>query len=214
MRRNSSIAACPACSSPAATAIGFVEKVQDISHNRSVADLEVGYFFTPKFRAFTMANAGYSHGGIDFPINGPGRAAASSTVLNHDQIQKVHHLDLGAGAAYSISDSFDVFGSFSRLVAGRNGHALESGDHRRRELELQPQEERRPISAITASAPAGPRAHGLETVTARRREGSLVRCICQKSAIVDRRPLRDESVSVDRAGCDRRNVNSSDPIRS
>ncbi len=51
---------------------GFVEKVQDISHNRSMADLEVGYFFTAKFRAFTMTNAGYTHGGVDFPPNGPG----------------------------------------------------------------------------------------------------------------------------------------------
>ena len=49
---------------------GFVEKVQDISHNRSLADLEVGYFLTPSFRAFAMTSGQYTHGGIDFPING------------------------------------------------------------------------------------------------------------------------------------------------
>ena len=29
--------------------------------------------------------------------------------------------------AYSISDSMDVFASFSKLVVGRNGHALNRG---------------------------------------------------------------------------------------
>ncbi len=86
---------------------------------------------------------------------------------------------MGAGASYSISDSLDVFGSFSKLVAGRNGHALNRGitvggswSFSRR---------KNASDVITASAPAGPPSGTLETVTARR-QGSLVRCICQKSA--------------------------------
>lgn len=152
---------------------GFVEKVLDISHNRSLADLEVGYFFTSSFRAFSMANAGYTHGGIDFPANGlPGLAPEYRP--NHDQIQRVHHLDLGVGAAYSMTDAIDVFGSFTRTVAGRNGHALDKGftvgvswGFRRTSM---------PSDAITANAPSSADGEATE-----KREGSLLRCICQKS---------------------------------
>jgi hypothetical protein len=148
----------------------FVEKVLDISHNRSLGDLEVGYFFTSKLRAFTMANAGYTHGGIDLPLTGlPGLAPEFRG--NHDRIQRVHHLDLGAGASYSISDSFDVFGSYARSVAGRNGHALNRGVTIGASWSFQ----RRRSASDTVTAAAAP-----DTVTTGR-EGSLVRCICQKS---------------------------------
>jgi hypothetical protein len=73
---------------------GFVEKVLDISHNRSSADLEVGYFFTPKFRAFGMTSAQYTHGGLDMPTNGPyGLPLRYQPV--HDLIQKVNYWKAG-----------------------------------------------------------------------------------------------------------------------
>ncbi|HXW04191.1 MAG TPA: hypothetical protein VD833_03085 [Vicinamibacterales bacterium] len=158
---------------------GFVEQVLDISHNRSVADLEVGYFFSQRFRAFAMTNAGYTHGGIDFPPNGLAGLPPEYR-LNHDQIQKVHQLHLGGGAAYSITDAFDVFGSFSRLVAGRNGHALDRGITVGASWSFSL---RKSPDAVTSSAPTRSRravsADGAQLPG--RREGSLVRCICQKS---------------------------------
>lgn len=151
---------------------GFVEKVVDISHNRSVGDLEIGYFFSSAFRAFLNAHGQYSHGGIDFPTSGGLAALPPEYRTNHDQIQKVHVLDLGAGAAYSITDSIDVFGSFSKLVAGRNGHALNRGITVGASWSFN--RKKQAADAITA-APTAP-----ETVTAKR-EGTLLRCICQKS---------------------------------
>lgn len=143
---------------------GFVERVLDISHNRSIADLEVGYFFSPAFRAFATSHGLYTHGGIDFPAGGlPAVPAALRPV--HDQIQRVHALSLGGGAAYSITDSIDVFGSISREVAGRNGHAMDRGITIGASWTF-----RRTRQAAPAAA----------TVT-QKREGSLVRCICQKS---------------------------------
>jgi hypothetical protein len=144
---------------------GFVEQVLDISHNRSIADLEIGYFFSPAFRAFATSHGLYTHGGIDFPNGGlPALPAVFRPV--HDQIQRVHSLSLGGGAAYSLTDSMDVFGSFSREVAGRNGHAMDrgitigaSGTFRR---------------ARQAASPAA-------ASLTQKREGSLLRCICQKS---------------------------------
>jgi hypothetical protein len=163
---------------------GFTEKVLDISHNRSMADLEVGHFFTPSFRAFAMASGQYTHGGIDIPVAGlPALPAAYRPV--HDQIDRAHNFKLGGGGAYSITDSIDVFGSFVRTMAGRNEHALDraitvgtSWSFRRKSNDP---------GAITANAPDSltaakqqqARAGSVTTTTSKR---SLLRCICQKSA--------------------------------
>jgi hypothetical protein len=155
-------------------AYGFVEKVLDISHNRSSADLEVGYFFTPAFRAYAGFGGQYTHGGIDFPLGGM-RALPLKHQPVHDQIQRVHFLDISAGAAYSISDSIDIFGSFSRLAVGRNGHALNRGITVGASWSFA--RKRKGADTITASA-----AGGAPQRIAAKREGSLIRCICQKSA--------------------------------
>lgn len=157
-------------------AYGFVEKVQDIAHNRSSGDLELGYFVTPSFRAFAMANGQYTHGGIDLPLAGP-----SALPLNyqpvHDIIQKVHHLNAGAGFAYSINDAVDMFASFSRLVAGRNGHVLNRGVTVGASWSFS-RRAKGDVVAAGAGAPAGEYAR-----MAARRRGSLARCICQKSGM-------------------------------
>lgn len=151
-------------------AYGFAERVLDIAHNRSLADLEVGYFVNPSLRVFAMGNAQYTHGGIDVPPAGLTALPAEYRPV-HDQIDRAHHINLGAGAAYSITDTLDVFGSFVRTVTGRNEHALNRA------------------IAIGASwgfsrkrrAPDwGDGAAATDTVTARR-EGSLIRCTCQRS---------------------------------
>ena len=153
---------------------GFLQKVQDIKHNRSTGDLEVGYFVTPTFRTFGMASAQYSHGGIEFPAGGLPAVPAQLRAV-HDVVQRVNFLNVGAGFAYSVRESFDVFGSFSRQVAGRNGHVLNRGvtigaswsfSHRPNGQAV--------ASNYGAPGPRYPRASG-------RREGSLLRCICQKT---------------------------------
>ena len=129
-----------------------------------------------------MTNAGYTHGGVDFPPGGPA-ALPPEYLFNHDQIQKVHHLDVGGGAWSSISDTLDVSGSFSKLVAGRNGHALNRGITVGASWSFS---RRKNASDVTATTAPGT---GPDTVTASaqatgRRQGSLVRCICLKSASV------------------------------
>jgi hypothetical protein len=155
----------------------FVEQVLDMSRNRSLADLEVGYFFNSRFRAFTSANGGYSHGGIDFPVTGlPGLPVEYR--VNHDQIQRIHFLNVGGGAAFSLTDAVDVFGSFSTQVAGRNGHAMDRGITMGVSWGF-----RRRVPGETASQTAPPSEAPeteAETTTAKR-QGSLLRCICQKS---------------------------------
>jgi hypothetical protein len=155
-------------------AYGFVQKVEDISHNKSMGDLEVGYFVTPSFRAFATANGAYTHGGIDFPLAGLAALPLRYQPV-HDIVQRVNYLHAGGGFAYSISDSVDLFGSFSRLVAGRNGHALNRGITLGASWNFSRQSARRTAAAGTGAPPSE------YTRTVARREGSLARCVCQKS---------------------------------
>jgi hypothetical protein len=157
-------------------AYGFVQKVEDISHNRSMGDLEVGYFVGPAFRVFAMASGQYTHGGIDFPAGGlPAVPLRYKQV--HDVIQRVHYVHTGGGFAYSINDSIDVFASFSRLVAGRNGHALNRGVTVGASWSFSGRSTR---AAVAAGAGA-PSSQYAEMIA--RRQGSLARCICQKSGM-------------------------------
>jgi len=156
-------------------AYGFVEKVQDISHNRGMADLELGYFVTPSFRAFGIANVQKTYGGIDFPITGQAGLPAQLRPV-HDVIQRVNYLNLGGGMAYSLTDSFDLFGSFLRAAAGRNGHVLNRGVTLGASWSFNGRAKGN-ASAAAGGAPSSKEYARMST----KREGSLGRCICQKS---------------------------------
>jgi hypothetical protein len=104
---------------------GFTEKVRDISHNRSNMDFEVGYFLTPSLRLLGLASGQYTHGGID--LTGNLRATNLNLFLVHDQVQRDHQLNLGAGVAYALTEKIDLFSSLVHTVAKRNGHATHYG---------------------------------------------------------------------------------------
>jgi hypothetical protein len=147
---------------------GFVEKVIDISRKRSDLDVEVGYFITEKLRAFALGHGQVTHGGFDWPMNYL-RVWTPSQIARHDQITRENFLNVGAGAALSLSDNVDLFGSFMRTVAARNAHAHD------RMLSIGLSfSVRRP--SPTQEAPAVTAAASERSV----REGSLVRCVCQK----------------------------------
>jgi hypothetical protein len=109
-------------------AYGFVEQVVDISHNRSLASLEAAYFATPKLRLLALSSGEITHGGIDFYGATISRALLTTEqFIHHDQIVRENLLSLGGGASYSLTESFDVFGSLMHTVAQRNGHELDRG---------------------------------------------------------------------------------------
>jgi hypothetical protein len=155
-------------------AYGFVEKVQNISHNRSMADIEGGYFLTPSFRTFGMVSGQYTHGGITLPPGGFATIPAPYK-FTHDVIQRVHYVNVGGGFAYSMTDSLDLFGSFTRQVAGLNGHKLNRGVSLGVSWTFS-----RGAKGEATTAGAGAPAGEYARITAKR-EGSLGRCICQRS---------------------------------
>jgi len=142
-------------------AYGFTEKALDISHNRSNIDLEVGYFVTPKLRMMALGAGQLTHGGIDM-VPSPRLNLPASQFLHHDQITRINFLNLGGGAAYSITERIDVFGSMVRTVAARNGHLIDRG-----------------LSMGLSWSFSARRGKGRAIAQA---EQSLAKCVCTKSA--------------------------------
>jgi hypothetical protein len=141
-------------------AYGIAEKVVDISHNRSNADLEVGYFVTPKLRLLALGTGQLTHGGIDMVPNA--RTVLGPLFQYHDQISRINFLDVGGGVSFALTDRVDLFGSLLRTVAARNGHAL---DHA--------------LSLGLSWSFSSKRANDRVIASADR---SLARCLCGKSA--------------------------------
>jgi hypothetical protein len=154
---------------------GFVEQVGDLSLNRTSGDFEVGYFLTPSLRAFGIVSGQYTHGGIDFPATGGIAALPPEQRPVHDIIQQVHYVHAGGGVSYSISDSIDMFASFARLVSGRNGHALNRGITIGASWGFSRSKSNGNTTGAGAPSAEYARLTG-------KKEGSLGRCICQKSA--------------------------------
>jgi hypothetical protein len=147
---------------------GFAQQVLDISHNRSNLDLELGYFVKPELRVFALGAGQVTHGGIDFPDPALWPTLPVALVQHHDQIGRDNELNLGGGAAYSVTPTLDLFGSVVHTVTGRNMHELEYG------LTVGMS-----WSFMTGHAVA----HAHRSTAADRATGEtrkLLRCVCQK----------------------------------
>jgi hypothetical protein len=143
---------------------GFLQQVRDINRRTSQGSIELGYFITPELRVFGMTSGSYTHGGVD--LRGIGQIHPTLLPV-HDQVDKLHNLSVTAGAAVSLTDDMDLFGSFTRQIAGRNGHYLDRG-----------------LSVGVSWSFRRGRARGAaetEDEVAEGPERTLLRCVCQKS---------------------------------
>jgi len=112
----------------------FVEKVLNIPHNRSTADLTLGYFATSSLGARLLLSYLYTHGGITIPqgvICDPvlqcGPTDPSPTWQHHDQIPHDVSLIGGAGLSYSLTGSLDLTATYFANLYGENGHKINTG---------------------------------------------------------------------------------------
>ncbi len=142
-------------------ALAFSEGALDQSRRYSLASLEGAYFLTPSLRLLAMTSARIGHTGIDLAPDS-GRVLPADVFRHHDQISRESYLNVGGGAALSLTDTWDLFGSFTTTVTGRNTHAVNRG-----------------ISLGVAWSFGGPGA--LIRASRDTREGGLVRCLCQKA---------------------------------
>ena len=100
----------------------FVEKVAGISHDRSNADLELGYFPTERWSLRAVVLWQDTHGGIDVPV-----PPSHPLFDHHDQIAEESFLNVGAGLACSLTDRIDIHALYLTSVSGKNGHKLDTG---------------------------------------------------------------------------------------
>jgi hypothetical protein len=106
-------------------AYSFVERVLGFPHNKSNADLDVGYFVSPAALVRILASWQKTHGGgFSFDVYNP-PPKDSPIFIHHDQIGTEDYLNLGTGASYTVNDSVDVFLVAVRTVWGRNGHKMD-----------------------------------------------------------------------------------------
>jgi hypothetical protein len=142
-------------------ALNISEGVLDQPRRYSQVSLEGAYFLTPPLRLLAMMAGRIAHTGIDlYPDSG--RVLPFEIFSHHDQISRESFTNVGGGAAYSLNDTVDVFGSFTVTVRGRNTHAVNRG------------------ISMGVSWSFGDRGNQ-SLIGASARERSLTRCLCEKS---------------------------------
>lgn len=100
----------------------FVEKVAGVSHDRSNAELEIGYFLNEAVSIRVVGSWLETHGGIELPL-----PVTDPLFPHHDQLGDVSSVNVGAGVAWAVSRRFSVYALYLESVRGRNGHKIDQG---------------------------------------------------------------------------------------
>ncbi len=100
----------------------FVEKVAGVAHDRSNADLEIGWFVTPQWSVRLLFAAVDTHGGIPVPV-----PPTHPLFSFHDQLAAERLRNVGAGIAWSMSDQADIYVVYLQSVHGESAHKLDRG---------------------------------------------------------------------------------------
>jgi hypothetical protein len=100
----------------------FVEQVAGIAHDRSNADLEIGWFMTPQWSVRALLSAVETHGGIPVPV-----PPTHPLFEFHDQLAAESLRNVGAGVSWSMSDQTDIYVLYLQSVRGESAHKLDRG---------------------------------------------------------------------------------------
>ena len=136
--------------------------LEDFPRRYSVASLETAYFLTPSVRLLAITAGRIGHTGIDLSPTA-GVDLPFEQFYHHDRISQESYWNVGAGAGVSLTDTVDLFGSFTTTLSGRNTHAVNRGLS---------------IGVAWSFGEGGAMALASRSAS----EGSLVRCLCQKGS--------------------------------
>jgi hypothetical protein len=100
----------------------FVEKVQDVSHDRSNLNLEIGTFVTRRWSVSAFGSWQETHGGIDLPV-----PRTNPYFANHDRIGDDDYFNAGVGTGFSFTPDLTFFVTYLTAVSGSNGHVMNQG---------------------------------------------------------------------------------------
>jgi hypothetical protein len=105
----------------------IVEKVLDISTNRSNINLEPGFEVTRKFFVRSLLTWQRVHGGLrlgapNSALLPPGEINTPQLLVQSDRLRRANYFHAGMGASYSLPH-VDVFASYVAYVSGTDTHA-------------------------------------------------------------------------------------------
>ena len=100
----------------------FVDPVAGISHDRSNASLEIGYFLNRSVSFRALGSWQWTHGGIDVPVS-----ITSPLFPYHDRLAAEEYFNVGFGSTWTINDHVSVYGLYMEALSGTNAHKV---DHR------------------------------------------------------------------------------------
>ena len=97
----------------------IAQHVEHFSLNRSNADWEFGYFYTPRLSLRFTGAWQHSYGGIGIPFD--------SNIPDyhelHDRAAKSNYIRFGGGLSFSVTKSVDLHADFGNTARGTNTHA-------------------------------------------------------------------------------------------
>lgn len=117
----------PKASVQAGYTFSFVEKVVDISINRSNGFIDLGYALTSRLYARAAGIWQETHGGLKFgsptgnPFFPPGEINTPQRSAQRDRLLKTRYWQVAGGLSYSAGPA-DLFASYSKYVWGRDAH--------------------------------------------------------------------------------------------
>jgi hypothetical protein len=97
-----------------------VEKVLDLSLNRSNSDVAVGYFLTPRLSTTFLWTRQWSHGGLGF--SDIYNTTSTDIFLQQDRLTKQSYQHVGVGVGVNLTESMSASFSFRKFVSGVNAH--------------------------------------------------------------------------------------------
>ena len=104
----------------------FVERVLGIAPNRSNIEVQPGYFLTRRTSLLATGQYVYTHSGLDLNYSLFHAGLSGDQWIHHDQIAKTSLLDLGGGASFAITPSWQMFLTVAHSVGAKRAFAYGS----------------------------------------------------------------------------------------
>lgn len=104
----------------------FVEEVLGISHDRTNATLEIGYYLNPAWSVRALVTSQWTQGGIDLPLD-PNDPQTPILFPVHDLLVAEDFVSVGAGGSWVINERVSAYALYMHMIEGSNAHKV---DHR------------------------------------------------------------------------------------
>ena len=101
---------------------GFVEEIQDVKHDRSNLNVELGTFLSSRWSLGLYGAWQWAHGGIDVPV-----PPSNPYFLNHDALAADEFFNAGVGTSFAITPEVTAFALYMHGFSGENGHKMNHG---------------------------------------------------------------------------------------